>query len=78
MLAVRDGPWKLFVNHDGNGARLFNIPEDPAERGARRRGRDARADRRTAPGREGEERRTGKTPRDGALSREEFVSVGAR
>ncbi len=32
MLAVRDGPWKLFVNHDGGGARLFNIPEDSAER----------------------------------------------
>ncbi len=60
----------------GQGARMAAIAA--AERGARRRGRDARADRRTAPGREGEERRAGETLRDGALNREEFLSVGAR
>lgn len=31
-LAVRDGPWKLFVNHDGSRAELYNIPQDIAER----------------------------------------------
>jgi len=31
MLAVRDGPWKLFVNHDASGARLYNIPSDISE-----------------------------------------------
>ncbi|MBI5683848.1 MAG: sulfatase-like hydrolase/transferase [Verrucomicrobia bacterium] len=31
MLAVRDGPWKLFVNHDGSGAQLYNIPKDIGE-----------------------------------------------
>ena len=30
-LAVRDGDWKLFVNHDGTGAELYRIPVDPAE-----------------------------------------------
>jgi arylsulfatase A-like enzyme len=31
MLAVRDGDWKLFVNHDGSGAQLFNIVSDIGE-----------------------------------------------
>jgi N-acetylgalactosamine-6-sulfatase len=31
MLAVRDGDWKLFVNHDGSGAQLYNIPNDIGE-----------------------------------------------
>jgi len=31
-LAVREGDWKLFVNHDGSGAQLYNIPADPEER----------------------------------------------
>ena len=31
MLAVRDGDWKLFVNHNGSGAQLFNIPKDVSE-----------------------------------------------
>ncbi|MEY3548236.1 MAG: Arylsulfatase, partial [Verrucomicrobiota bacterium] len=31
-LCVRDGPWKLFVKHDGQGAQLFDIPKDAAER----------------------------------------------
>ncbi len=31
MLAVRDGPWKLFVNHDGSRPQLYNIPTDPGE-----------------------------------------------
>ena len=31
MLAVRDGDWKLFVNHNGTGAQLFNIPRDVSE-----------------------------------------------
>ena len=31
MLAVRDGAWKLFVNHDGSHPELFNIPQDPSE-----------------------------------------------
>jgi len=30
-LAVRDGDWKLFVNHDGTGAQLYNIPADIGE-----------------------------------------------
>lgn len=30
-LAVRDGEWKLFVNHDGTGAELYRIPVDPGE-----------------------------------------------
>jgi len=31
MLATRDGPWKLFVHHDGSGAELYHIPNDSAE-----------------------------------------------
>jgi arylsulfatase A-like enzyme len=31
-LCVRDGPWKLFVKHDGQGAQLFDIPKDAAEK----------------------------------------------
>ena len=31
MLTVRDGDWKLFVNHNGSGAQLFNIPRDVSE-----------------------------------------------
>ena len=31
MLAIRDGPWKLFVNHDGSHAELYNIPQDLSE-----------------------------------------------
>ena len=31
MLAVRDGPWKLFVHHDGSGAELYDIPNDAGE-----------------------------------------------
>ncbi len=30
-LAIRDGDWKLFVNHDGGGAQLFEIPKDSGE-----------------------------------------------
>jgi hypothetical protein len=30
-LAVRDGPWKFFVQHDGSGAGLYQIPTDPGE-----------------------------------------------
>ncbi len=30
-LAVRDGDWKLFVNHDGSQAELYNIPRDIGE-----------------------------------------------
>jgi arylsulfatase A-like enzyme len=30
-LALRDGDWKLFVNHDGSGAQLYNIPQDIGE-----------------------------------------------
>ena len=30
-LAIRDGDWKLFVNHDGTGAELYRIPADPGE-----------------------------------------------
>ena len=30
-VAVRDGNWKLFVNHDGSQAQLFHIPQDPGE-----------------------------------------------
>lgn len=32
MIAIRDGPWKLFVNHDGSGAQLYNIPKDIGEK----------------------------------------------
>ncbi|OHB73695.1 MAG: hypothetical protein A2Z25_19090 [Planctomycetes bacterium RBG_16_55_9] len=31
-LAIRDGDWKLLINPDGTGARLFNLAEDPGER----------------------------------------------
>jgi len=31
MLAIRDGNWKLFVNHDASRAELYDIPKDPAE-----------------------------------------------
>jgi N-acetylgalactosamine-6-sulfatase len=31
MLGVRDGDWKLFVNHNGSDAELFNIPRDIGE-----------------------------------------------
>ncbi len=31
MLAVRDGDWKLYVNHDGSDAQLFKIPYDISE-----------------------------------------------
>jgi arylsulfatase A-like enzyme len=31
-LAIRDGQWKLFVNPNGNGAQLYDIPADPGER----------------------------------------------
>jgi N-acetylgalactosamine-6-sulfatase len=31
MLAVRDGDWKLLVNHDGSKAQLFDIPKDTGE-----------------------------------------------
>ncbi len=31
MLAIRDGAWKLLVNHDGSGAELYDIPKDRAE-----------------------------------------------
>ena len=30
-LAIRDGNWKLFVNHDGSHAQLFEIPKDIGE-----------------------------------------------
>jgi arylsulfatase A-like enzyme len=30
-LAVRDGNWKLFVEPDGSGAELYDIPADPRE-----------------------------------------------
>jgi len=32
MLAIRDGNWKLFVNHNGSRAELYDIPKDIAER----------------------------------------------
>jgi len=31
-LCVRDGQWKLFVKYDGQGAQLFDIPKDAAEK----------------------------------------------
>jgi N-acetylgalactosamine-6-sulfatase len=31
QLAVRDGNWKLFVNHDGTAAELYDIPNDTSE-----------------------------------------------
>lgn len=30
-LAIRDGKWKLFVNHDGSKAELYDIPNDLGE-----------------------------------------------
>jgi hypothetical protein len=30
-LCVRDGDWKLFVNHHGKNPQLFHITEDPGE-----------------------------------------------
>lgn len=30
-VAIRDGDWKLFVNHNGTGAQLYNIPKDIGE-----------------------------------------------
>ena len=30
-LAVRDGDWKLLINHDGTEAELYNLQEDPRE-----------------------------------------------
>ena len=30
-LTIRDGDWKLFVNHDGSHAQLFEIPKDISE-----------------------------------------------
>lgn len=38
-LSIRDGDWKLFVNHDGGGPQLYSIPNDPGE------SRDLAADR---------------------------------
>ena len=31
MLSIRDGDWKLFVNHNGSSAQLYNIPKDIGE-----------------------------------------------
>jgi N-acetylgalactosamine-6-sulfatase len=31
MLAIRNGPWKLFVNHNGSGAQLYDITKDISE-----------------------------------------------
>jgi len=31
MLAIRDGNWKLFVNHNGTGAELYDIVKDISE-----------------------------------------------
>lgn len=31
MLAVRDGPWKLFASHDGSHAELYDITKDIGE-----------------------------------------------
>ncbi|MBT3194099.1 MAG: sulfatase-like hydrolase/transferase [Verrucomicrobia bacterium] len=30
-LAIRDGDWKLVMNHDGSRSELYNIPQDRAE-----------------------------------------------
>lgn len=30
-LCMRDGDWKLFVDHSGKNAQLFDIPKDPGE-----------------------------------------------
>ncbi|MCX7046491.1 MAG: sulfatase-like hydrolase/transferase [Candidatus Sumerlaeota bacterium] len=32
MLAIRDDAWKLFVNHDGSRAELYDIPKDFSEK----------------------------------------------
>jgi arylsulfatase A-like enzyme len=32
QLAIRDGKWKLFINPDGSGVELYDIPADPEER----------------------------------------------
>ncbi|MFV0446462.1 MAG: sulfatase-like hydrolase/transferase [Planctomycetaceae bacterium] len=31
MVAIRKGDWKLFVQHNGTGAQLYNIPKDVGE-----------------------------------------------
>ena len=31
MLAVREGPWKLFVHQDDNTVELYNVMRDRAE-----------------------------------------------
>ena len=31
MLSVRDGDWKLFVSHTGDGAALYDVRHDPGE-----------------------------------------------
>jgi hypothetical protein len=31
MLAIRDGDWKVFVDHRGDNAQLYHIPSDPGE-----------------------------------------------
>lgn len=31
MLAIRDGDWKLFLDHQGGAAQLYRIPDDPGE-----------------------------------------------
>ena len=31
MLAIREGQWKLLVNHDGSQAELYDIPQDISE-----------------------------------------------
>jgi N-acetylgalactosamine-6-sulfatase len=30
-LAIRDGDWKLFLDHQGGSAQLYHIPDDPGE-----------------------------------------------
>ena len=30
-LAIRDGDWKLFLDHKGGSAQLYHIPNDPGE-----------------------------------------------
>ena len=30
-VTIRDGDWKLFINHDGSKPELYNIPKDPSE-----------------------------------------------
>lgn len=31
MLAIREGDWKLFVNHNGTSAQLYHLGKDPGE-----------------------------------------------